>query len=120
MRKLIGWGLIIVAISLALAFWHVSILAWLAYHTGVTSPTNTYTTFWGNFGSDLGEVTLLAALVGGYRHHNCHVKGCLRLGRPVEGTPYVACPKHHPEHEGKKRAISLEVLHRAHRMRQYR
>ena len=30
-------------------------------------------------------------------HHNCHARGCWRLGKhPVEGTPYVACRKHHP------------------------
>jgi len=39
----------------------------------------------------VGSATLL-------RRHNCHVKGCMRIGRlPVAGTHYVVCNKHHPE-----------------------
>jgi hypothetical protein len=45
----------------------------------------------------LADITLLG---GGYavaRHHNCHVKGCWRIGRAqVPGTSYIVCRKHHP------------------------
>jgi hypothetical protein len=45
----------------------------------------------------LADITLLG---GGYaiaRHHNCHVKGCWRVGRQqVPGTSYIVCRKHHP------------------------
>ncbi len=46
----------------------------------------------------LADITLIG---GGYailRRHNCHVKGCLRIGRhEVAGTTYVVCRKHHPD-----------------------
>ena len=41
-------------------------------------------------GSDVGEVAIFGGVIGIYRKHNCHVKGCPRIGKhPVEGTPYV-------------------------------
>ena len=43
----------------------------------------------------MGEATLLGAVVVAIRHHNCHVKGCWRLGRhPHE--QYKLCARHHP------------------------
>jgi hypothetical protein len=45
----------------------------------------------------LADITLIG---GGYaivRRHNCHAKGCWRLGRhAVPGTDYIVCRKHHP------------------------
>jgi len=119
MRKLIGWGLIIVAVALVVTWWHVAIAGWMVVHFGIDpGPWNLY---WGGFGSVMPwSLGIFAGIIGLYRHHNCHVKGCPRLGKAVDGTPYLACPKHHPEHEGKNRAVSLETIHRAHRMRQYR
>ena len=58
---------------------------------------------------------ILGSIITVYRHHNCHVKGCLRLGKPVEGTPYLACPAHHPDHEGNKRSVSKEIIELAHK-----
>lgn len=50
--------------------------------------------FWSGFGSDLTEFALIGALIGVYRKHNCHDKGCWRVGRHiVDGTPW--CNKHH-------------------------
>jgi len=63
----------------------------------------------------LAILTLLGAAAQALRHHNCHVKGCLRMGHPVEGTPYVACHKHHPAHEGNRRGVSEQTIHDAHR-----
>ena len=57
--------------------------------------------WWSGAGSDLTELALLGAVVTHFRHHNCHHKGCWRLGHahPKHGWP--AC-KHHwnetPEH----------------------
>jgi hypothetical protein len=52
---------------------------------------------WSGWGGDLGEVVIIGALWGAYRKHTCHVDGCWRLSRHhVEGTPYIACKKHHP------------------------
>jgi len=45
----------------------------------------------------LADITLLGGAYALLRHHNCHAKGCWRIGRrPVEGTAYVVCKKHHP------------------------
>jgi hypothetical protein len=65
----------------------------------------------------LAIVSLLGAAVQALRHHNCHVKGCWRMGHPVEGTPYVACHVHHPAHEGKGRGVSENMIHQAHAAR---
>jgi hypothetical protein len=49
---------------------------------------------WSGFGSDVGQVTLLGALAGAYRKHNCHERRCWRIGRHVvDGSPW--CDKHH-------------------------
>jgi hypothetical protein len=69
------------------------LLHWLYWHTG-TNGTGPWYGFWSGFGSDLGEVTLLGAILGIYYRHNCHDKGCWRIGRHiVDGTPW--CNKHH-------------------------
>ena len=89
-------------------FWH-----WLLNVTGTNIPTNgsKWYNFWSGFGSDLGEVVIIGSLIGLYKHHNCPVKGCWRIGRhQVDGTPYKTCHKHatvevhkrlHKEHKNK-------------------
>lgn len=52
--------------------------------------------FWSGFGSDLGEVTILAALATWLRHANCEVHGCWRLGRHQSANHRV-CRVHHPD-----------------------
>ncbi len=42
-----------------------------------------------------GTVTLIAFVVGVYKHLECHVGGCHRLGRFVHGR-YKLCRVHHP------------------------
>lgn len=70
------------------------LLHWLAVHTGTVNEAGPYYGFWSGFGSDLGEVTLIAAVLGGYRKHNCHQRRCWRIGRhTVDGSPW--CDKHH-------------------------
>lgn len=51
--------------------------------------------FWSGIGSDLGEITLLAAIIGLYRHRNCHVSGCWRLGHQDPEHGFPACRHHH-------------------------
>ncbi len=72
--------------------WH-----WLLTVTGTAIPdggSNWYN-FWSGFGSDFGEVAILGSLVALYKHHNCSVKGCPRIGRhAVAGTPYLTCHRH--------------------------
>ena len=88
--------------------WH-----WFLNFTGTKIPPNgsKWYNFWSGFGSDLGELVIIGSLIGLYRHHNCPVKGCWRIGRhPVAGTPYKTCHKHatievhnqlHKEHKRK-------------------
>jgi hypothetical protein len=46
----------------------------------------------------LADITLLGGAYAIYRRHNCHVKGCWRIGRhPVAGTDHIVCRKHHPQ-----------------------
>lgn len=62
----------------------------------------------------LADITLLG---GGYailRRHNCHAKGCWRIGRhAVDGTTYVVCRKHHPDKS--PTAQEIQAAHAAHR-----
>lgn len=123
-RKLWRYLVAIVLIALALFLWQrVPVQHWLAIHTGTVNESDGYYGFWSGFGSDLGEATLIVTVFGtaaaAYRHHNCHVKGCPWLGRPVHDqdgnpTPYICCPKHHPKHEGDKRGVSMETIQKAH------
>lgn len=64
----------------------------LAHLMGLDNLSGPWYGFWSGIGSDLGEVTLLGALVMYARHHNCHATGCWRLGHPHEGV--VHCRKH--------------------------
>ena len=70
---------------------------WLLHVLGVDNASGPAYLFWSGFGSDLGELAIVGGLVAMYRRHNCHVRGCWRIGRhPVEGTPHVVCRHHHP------------------------
>jgi hypothetical protein len=79
-------------------------LHWVAIHTGSTQTlVGPYYNFWSGFGSDLGEVTLVAAIVvpsvALVRKHNCGVKGCWRLGHheyEMDGIKHTLCRVHHP------------------------
>jgi hypothetical protein len=45
----------------------------------------------------LADITLLGGAYAIARHHNCHVRGCWRVGRAkVPGTEYIVCRAHHP------------------------
>jgi hypothetical protein len=53
--------------------------------------------FWSGAGSDITELAIIGGLISLARRHNCHVKGCWRIGRhKVEGTEFITCAKHHP------------------------
>jgi hypothetical protein len=90
-------------------------LHWFLHYSGSNNPAGPWYGWWSGAGSDLGEIVLFGAILGVFHHHNCMTKGCWRLGKHVEGTPYVACPKHHPAHQGDKRNVSLDVISDAHR-----
>lgn len=94
--------------------------AWIEIHTGTWDPGHSpaYYNFWSGFGSDLGEITLITAVVMTARHTNCHVRHCWRVGKPVEGTAFRACHHHHPAHEGDSRNVTVETIHEAHKAAQ--
>ena len=91
--------------------------SWVEIHVGAENESGAYYGFWSGFGSDLTEFGIVVAIAQAARHRNCHVKGCLRFGKPVEGTPYLACHKHHPAHEGARRNVSIDTITTAHRTR---
>lgn len=67
---------------------------WLLHVLGVDNEAGRWYAFWSGFGSDLSEVAIVGAVLGGYRKHNCHVRHCWRIGRHVvDGTPW--CNRHH-------------------------
>lgn len=69
---------------------------------------------WSGILSDIGEITLLGIAFGAWRHINCHVRGCPRIGRhPVGGTPYKVCRIHHPDVPNK--GATVEHIHEIHR-----
>jgi len=77
------------------------LLHWLTYMTGSenTSGAPPNYNFWSGFGSDLGEVALIGAVLGMFKRHNCHQRRCWRIGRHVvNGTPW--CDKHHEAARG--------------------
>lgn len=71
---------------------------WLAHWLGMDNGSGPIYLAWSGWGGDLSSLAIFGALMRLYRHNNCHVHGCWRIGRhPVEGTPYVTCAKHHPD-----------------------
>lgn len=59
--------------------------------------------WWSGIGSDLGELSILAAIVTTavmfWRKHECHVDGCHRPAfHPHPDHAHPVCRRHHPEH----------------------
>jgi hypothetical protein len=103
----IAWGLVMVSlvvlvVLVLIALNFAFLRHWVGLHVGAQSTlTGPWYNFWSGFGSDLGEATLItaviAAMTAGFRKSNCHVKGCWRLGHfPLEHTPFHLCHRHHP------------------------
>jgi hypothetical protein len=67
---------------------------WFLHYTGSDNPSGPWYGFWSGFGSDLGEVTLIGAVLAGARHRNCHFKGCWRLGHPDPEHGHPVCRGH--------------------------
>jgi hypothetical protein len=101
-------GLVVILVFLLIhAGWH-----WVEVHTGTVNEAGPYYGFWSGFGSDLGEVTLITAVLASvfsfYRSHECHNEPC-------------HWPAHHTTKNGHrlcKKCISLPndklVLHDIH------
>jgi len=92
------------------------VLHGLAVFFGLTNPSGHAYSFWSGIGADLGEATIITGMLALYRKHNCHARGCWRIGKlGVDGTPYVVCHRHHPAHHGTRKATAEEIqrLHAA-------
>ena len=101
-----------------MAWWH-ALQHWLAIHTGTLNEPGPYYGFWSGFGSDLAEFAAAFAFITGavvsYRHKNCHVKGCLRLGRhPAAGGQFTVCRKHSPD-PAVREGLTAHHIHSRHR-----
>ncbi len=55
--------------------------------------------FWSGMGSDIGEVTIIGALIAIWSKHNCHVHRCWRLSwHPSKKYGgHVVCRHHHED-----------------------
>lgn len=56
-------------------------------------------------------ITLIAFVIGAYRHLECHKSGCHRLGRFTHGH-YKLCHLHHPDvpNDGKVTREQIEAV----------
>lgn len=71
---------------------------WLAHVLGMDDLSGPFYGFWSGAGSDLGELAIVGSMLGVYRKHNCHVRGCWRIARhQIAGTDWVVCRRHHPD-----------------------
>lgn len=89
-------------ILLAAGFIEASL--WIAQTLGLQHALGMDTQTSHNYAAVSGVLPILVATLGFsgaiisvWRHVNCHVEGCPRVGRyAVEGTPYKVCKPHHP------------------------
>lgn len=64
----------------------------LLHVLGVDDLSGRWYGWWSGAGSDLGELGIVLAIV---RRHNCHVRGCWRIGRhPLAETEWLVCRRH--------------------------
>ena len=74
--------------------------------------------FWSGIGSDFGELTLIASVLGSflvaYKHIECHQEGCHRLGRFPHGHLKL-CHVHHPHvpSDGKINQTHIDAMTKA-------
>ncbi|HEY6493312.1 MAG TPA: hypothetical protein VIZ43_08575 [Trebonia sp.] len=72
---------------------------WLQFFLGFRNGdgNSAHYLFWSGAGSDISELAVVGAVLGGWHRLNCHVKGCPRIGRQrLDGTTWVVCRRHHP------------------------
>lgn len=67
----------------------------LSHWLGLDDASGSVYLWWSGI---FGDATIVAIPIVLLRKHNCHAKGCPRIGRhAVEGTAFVVCRRHHPE-----------------------
>lgn len=68
---------------------------WLSHFLGLDNGSGPFYLWWSGFGANFGEITLITTALVWAKHHNCHTRGCYRLGHPHDGQ--VWCRRHHPK-----------------------
>ena len=92
---------------------------WLEHFFGLDNGSGPQYLFWSGVSGSFA-VTLVWAFPMYWWHHNCHQRLCWRIGRhAVDGTPYRACRKHHPDIPvaHKRRGLDLHAAVQHHRAR---
>jgi hypothetical protein len=70
---------------------------------------------WSGFIPGLAIASLIGSVWAYVRSVNCHVHGCLRVGRyPVAGGMFKVCRQHHPEDAVRGKRHTAEFIHGAH------
>jgi hypothetical protein len=90
------WGFFVAIMPLMdwNSFWYA-----IGNFFGVVNEAGPGYGFFSGVGSDIGELAIIGGIIQLYRHHNCHVQGCWRLGRfkhTQGGQEYLLCKHHHP------------------------
>lgn len=70
--------------------WHI----WMDITGANNEPGSTYG-FWSGFGGSIPDFLIIGSLITLYMHHNCHVKGCPRIGHIDPKNNHPACKRHH-------------------------
>lgn len=103
-KRALAVGIPAAGITFLILYWRHGALGdaglqhWLAVHTGTDNEASPYYGFFSGSGADISEAaifgTVAGVVAGAFRKHNCHEKGCPRIGRhTVDGSPW--CDKHH-------------------------
>lgn len=80
-------------------------MRFIAHILGIDNVSGYWYAWWSGFAGDL---SILATPIVLLRKHNCHVRGCPRVGRhPVTGTGWTVCRKHHPEDHPTARDVKV-------------
>ena len=106
----LGAGVLVV-LFLAVAWWWQPFLAHLSQETGTSNAASRAYDFWSGFGSDLGEIAIVGGLVTLVRHHNCHERGCWRLGKHTTPEGFKLCKQHVAK---PKDELHLHTIHSDH------
>jgi hypothetical protein len=69
---------------------------WLLHLTGIDTQQSRFYDFWSGIATQL---SLIGGMVALYRHKNCYVRRCWRLGHPDPEHNHPACRKHHSRAE---------------------
>lgn len=65
-------------------------MRWLAHVLGIDTQHSYFYDFWSGVATQAG---VLLAGAGWFHKHNCHARGCWRIGKHVvDGTPW--CSRH--------------------------